>query len=121
MNQYQAFYTYYADDGGADDVDHGDPEPMSLERACDELLPRLSLDSDFFGLVDAHAATFQVMWHDDKGYWAELITAPQPGDRRLVYRIYGGWLDRAALERTMRRLPATFAPSDFPDFAEQSS
>ncbi len=119
MNRYHVFYTFYADD--SDSVDHEDPVSLSLGEIRDKLLPRLVGDGDFLGLVEARGHTFQVLYDADKHlYQAEVIEAPRPDDRRQVYHVYGGWLDRAALARTLERLPATFDRTDFPDFTEQS-
>ena len=119
MNHYPVFYNFGADD---DSVDSESPVSASLADIRDRLVPRLVGDDDFLGLIDDRGNTFQLANMPDGGrYWAELIVAPPPGDRREYPQVYGGELDREALARTLARLPATFQRTDFPDFTEQPS
>lgn len=81
---------------------------MSLEDISEKLLERLVAHGDYLGLIDDQEQVLQIARESGDRYWVEL-----PLDAARAS--FGCHLDLAGLEELLRKLPARFERSAFPD------
>ena len=103
---YQVFYYFGASER---EISSADPVRVSVESLLDELIPALSNQDDYIGLLDSEGNILQLSLDDDRGFWVEL---PAPDERRS----YGRSMIASELTELLHRLPAQLELSRFAGF-----
>ena len=110
--EYDVFYCFYAESD--DGVPSTKPVRMPLTAICDDLLPRMTSEGDFIGLIDAQGVTLQACCEPDENcYWVEMPAPKEKGS-------HGQYCTFDELMEIFKKLPAEFTAAAFPGFAFES-
>ncbi len=109
--QYGVFYCFY---GSKEEVSNNLPLSLEPSEVVSRLLPKLSSDSDFLGIVDSNGVTVQFMLHKaENRVWMEI---PVPQERGS----YGAYLPPEELRSIIEGLSGQFHLRHFPMLKFQS-
>lgn len=82
---------------------------LGVDTIVAEVLPELTQQGDFVGLIDANDETLQAMLEPDGSFWLEIPDAERKGS-------WGTHLSRDELAAVFRQLPAFHDRASFRDF-----
>jgi uncharacterized protein (DUF697 family) len=102
---YRVFYCFYGPDIN---LSAANAARMDITDICAELMPQLTSDGDFLGLIDDDGRTLQMMFQaDDVCYRVEMPCPEKRGS-------YGCNMDLAQLAALMNALPSKFFAEAIP-------
>jgi len=109
--QFSVFYCFNATN---EEVPSNSSVSLDIENVVSQLLPKMTSESDFLGIVDSEGTTVQFMLHrSENRVWMEIPTPEEKGS-------YGTNLSPDDLPSTIKSLPTRFCVEDFPEFRFQS-
>ncbi len=90
------------------------PVAMQVDDVIANLVPRMTREGDFVGLVDQNDNTLQFRRHlAQQAFWVEIPAPEQRGS-------FGSLVASTQLADLLRSLPATIKPTSFPQFRFQA-